>query len=126
MELLNTMRETNCSERQIVKDMVLMVAPFAPHFAEECWERLGSPTSVFDAKWPTWDEAMTQDSVIDVAVQVNGKTRSTVKVSRGALQDVVLLKAQKDDSVKRFTDGKEIRKVIFVPDRLINIVMGEE
>ena len=126
MELLNTMRETNCSERQIVKDMVLMVAPFAPHFAEECWERLGSPTSVFDAKWPTWDEAMTQGSVIEVAVQVNGKTRSTVKVSRGALQDVVLLKAQKDDSVKRFTDGKEIRKVIFVPDRLINIVMGEE
>ena len=124
MELLNTMRETNCSERKIVKDMVLMVAPFAPHFAEECWERLGGQTSVFQAKWPSWDEAMTQDRIVEIAVQVNGKTRSVVKVSRGALEDAVLLKAQKDDSVKRFTDGKEIRKVIFVKDRLINIVVG--
>ena len=124
MELLNTMRETNCSERKIVKDMVLMVAPFAPHFAEECWERLGGQTSVFQAKWPSWDEAMTQDRNVEIAVQVNGKTRSVVKVSRGALEDAVLLKAQKDDSVKRFTDGKEIRKVIFVKDRLINIVVG--
>ena len=124
MELLNTMRETNCSERKIVKDMVLMVAPFAPHFAEECWERLGGQTSVFQAKWPSWDEAMTQDRIVEIAVQVNGKTRSVVKVSRGALEDAVLLKAQKDDTVKRFTDGKEIRKVIFVKDRLINIVVG--
>jgi leucyl-tRNA synthetase len=79
---------------------------------------------VFDAAWPAWDEAMTQDRVVEVAVQVNGKTRGTIKVGRGALQDAVLLKAQKDDTVRRFTDGKEIKKVIFVKDRLLNIVVG--
>ena len=118
MELLNTMRETNCSERKIVKDLVIMVAPFAPHFAEECWERLGGQTSVFDAKWPTWDEALTQDSVIEIAVQVNGKTRGAIKVGRGAQESQVLPKAQNDDTVKRFLDGKEIVKVIFVKDQI--------
>ncbi len=123
MELLNTMRETNCSERQIVKDMVLMVAPFAPHFAEECWERLGGQTSVFDAKWPAWNEGLTQDAVVEIVVQVNGKTRSVIKAGRGSQESQVLPKAQKDDTVRRFLDGKEIVKVIFVKDRLINIVV---
>ncbi len=123
MELLNTMRETNCSERQIVKDMVLMVAPFAPHFAEECWERLGGQTSVFDAQWPAWDEGLTRDAVVEIVVQVNGKTRSVIKAGRGSQESQVLPKAQKDDTVRRFLDGKEIVKVIFVKDRLINIVV---
>ncbi len=124
MELLNAMRDSNCAERQIVKDLVVMVAPFAPHFAEECWERLGYPTSVFDAKWPIWDEALTIDHVVEIVVQVNGKTRSTVRSPRGAVQDAVLPRALADDTVKRFTEGREVRKVIFVKDRLINIVVG--
>ena len=124
MELLNAMRDSNCSERQIVKDLVIMVAPFAPHFAEECWERLGYPTTVFDAKWPTWDEALTIDNVVEIVVQVNGKTRSTVRSPRGAIQDAVLPRALADDTVKRFIEGREVRKVIFVKDRLINLVVG--
>ncbi|MDX2059766.1 MAG: leucine--tRNA ligase [Gemmatimonadales bacterium] len=124
MELLNAMRDSNCSERQIVKDLIIMVAPFAPHFAEECWERLGYPTTVFDAKWPTWDEALTIDNVVEIVVQVNGKTRSTVRSPRGAIQDAVLPRALADDTVKRFIEGREVRKVIFVKDRLINLVVG--
>jgi leucyl-tRNA synthetase len=116
------MRETNCSERQIVKDMVIMTAPFAPHFGEECWERLGATTSVFDARWPGWDEGLTVDQVVEVVVQVGGKTRGTVRVARGAVQDAVLQRALKDDTVKRFTEGREVVKVVFVKDRLINIV----
>ncbi len=123
MELLNTLRETNCSERQIVKDMVIMVAPFAPHFAEECWSRLGYDTSVFDAAWPTWEEALTIDSVVAIAVQINGKTRSTVRAGRGASQDVVLQRVKNDDTLKKFLEGKEVKKVIYVPDRLINVVV---
>jgi leucyl-tRNA synthetase len=83
------MRESNCSERRILKDMIIMVAPFAPHFAEECWERLGQTTSVFDAEWPRWDEGLTLDSTVDVVVQVNGKTRGLVKVPRGASESRV-------------------------------------
>jgi len=123
MELLNAMRDSNCTERQIVKEMIVMIAPFAPHFAEECWERLGGTTSVFEAPWPTWDEKLTVDPVIDIVVQVNGKTRATIRAPRGSTQDAVLQRAEKDDTVKRFTEGKPIRKVIFVKDRLINLVI---
>jgi leucyl-tRNA synthetase len=123
MELLNAMRETNCAERGMVKDMVLMVAPFAPHFAEECWERLGGQGTVFDAKWPTWDEKLTLDSVIEVVVQVNGKTRATVRVPRGAAEKAVLERAYREAAVARWVEGKAIKKVVFVKDRLVNVVV---
>ncbi|MBM4185896.1 MAG: leucine--tRNA ligase [Gemmatimonadetes bacterium] len=124
MEFLNAMRDSNCSERSIVKDLVIMVAPFAPHFAEECWERLGGQSSVFDAAWPTWDEALTIDSVVEIAVQVNGKTRATVRIPRGASESGALERALRDPTVKRFVEGKERKKVIYVKDRLINIVVA--
>ncbi len=123
MELLNAMRDSNCTERAIVKDMVIMVAPFAPHFAEECWERLGGQSSVFEAKWPTWDERLTIDPVIEIVVQVNGKTRATLRMPRGASEAAVLDRAKGAESVGRFVGGKELRKVIFVKDRLINLVV---
>ncbi|MFN0177803.1 MAG: leucine--tRNA ligase [Gemmatimonadales bacterium] len=124
MEFLNAMRDSNCSERGIVKDLVIMVAPFAPHFAEECWERLGGTGSVFQTAWPTWDEAMTIDNVVEIVVQVNGKTRSTVRAPRGAAEAGVLDRAKKDPSVVKFLEGKAIAKVVFVKDRLINLVLG--
>jgi leucyl-tRNA synthetase len=124
MEFLNTLRATNCSERKIVKDMILMLAPFAPHFAEECWERLGQTTSVFDAAWPTWDDALTVESEVEVPVQVNGRTRSRIQVPRGAAEDAVVALALRDQTVLRFTEGKEIRKRIYVKDRLLNLVTG--
>ncbi len=124
MELLNAMRESNCSERQIVKDLIVMVAPFAPHFAEECWERLGYTTSVFDARWPTWDEQLTLEPVIDLVVQVNGRTRGTVRVPRGASEEAAAARALADTTVQRFLSGKEVRKRIFVKDRLLNLVVA--
>jgi leucyl-tRNA synthetase len=124
MELLNAMRDSNCAERQIVKDMVTMVAPFAPHFAEECWERLGYNTSIFDGEWPAWDEVLTVDSVIDLVVQVNGKTRATVRVPRGASQDACVGRAVADPTVRRFVGAKPIAKVVFVKDRLLNLVVA--
>ena len=124
MELLNAMRESNCSERNIVKDMIVMLAPFAPHFAEECWEQLGRRTSVFDAAWPTWDEALTVTADVEIPVQVNGKTRSRVRVPRTATEEMVVARAIRDPVVAKFVDGKAITKVIFVPGRLLNLVVG--
>jgi leucyl-tRNA synthetase len=124
MEFLNTLRATNCSERKIVKDMIVMLAPFAPHFAEECWERLGQTTSVFDAAWPSWDDALTVEAEVEVPVQVNGRTRSKIQVPRGAGEDAVVALALRDQTVQRFTEGKEIRKRIYVKDRLLNLVVG--
>ena len=124
MELLNVLREENCREKRIVEDLVIMVAPFAPHFAEECWERLGHAASVFEAHWPAWDEHLTVEHTVELVVQVNGKTRSKVHVRRDAAEDDAVLAALADEAVRRFIDGKEIRKRILVPNRLLNLVVG--
>jgi len=124
MELLNTMREVQCHERRIIEDMLVMLAPFAPHFAEECWERLGHDRSIFFASWPTWDAALLVEDNIEVVVQVNGRTRSTVRVRREADESAVLAAAMADDKTARHLEGKTIRKRIYVPNRLINLVVG--
>jgi leucyl-tRNA synthetase len=123
MEFLNALREQNCCDRRPVEDLVVMLAPFAPHFAEECWERLGHETSVFEARWPAYDAALTVEDRVEIAVQVNGKTRSRVTVDRGAGEAAVVAAAQADETTARFTGGREPRKVIYVPNRLLNLVV---
>jgi leucyl-tRNA synthetase len=121
--LVGLLREQQCTEHGIVTDLVKMIAPFAPHFAEECWERLGHRSSVFDAAWPTWDEALTVDDVVTVAVQVNGRTRATVTLDRGASEDDARNAAMADASVARHLADREIRKVIWVPGRMLSFVV---
>jgi leucyl-tRNA synthetase len=101
-----------------------MLSPFAPHFSEECWERLGESGSVFDARWPAWDERLTVSDQTELPVQVNGKTRSKVHAPRGAGEAIAVAAAKADPAVQKFLAGKEIRKVIYVPDRLINFVVA--
>ncbi len=125
MELLNLLREEDCADRQVVEELVLMMAPLAPHFAEEAWERLGHATSVFDARWPTWDERLVVEDQVEIVIQVNGKTRSRVLVARGASEEAVATAALRDETVKRFLEGKQARKRIYVPDRLVNLVVDE-
>ncbi len=123
MELVNALREENCGERQIIADLVVMLAPITPHFSEECWERLGHKTSVFEAQWPGWDPELVLENTIEVVVQVNGKTRSRVTVSRDAEESFVTEQARADETTRRFIEGKAFRKVIYVPNRLINFVV---
>jgi leucyl-tRNA synthetase len=124
MEFVNTLRAESCTHRDMVSGLVLMLAPFAPHFAEESWERLGRDTSVFDARWPAWDESLVVEDRVEVAVQVNGKTRGKVTVARDAEEGVVVAAARGEEAVRRFTEGKEVRKVVYVPNRLLNLVVG--
>ncbi len=123
MELINHMKEAGCRDRAMIESLVVMLAPFTPHFSEECWERLGHTTTVFDAGWPTWDENLVVSDQIELPVQVSGKTRGRVMVNRGAAQAIVQALALAEPTVAKFVEGKEIRKVVFVPDRLINIVV---
>jgi leucyl-tRNA synthetase len=124
MELLNVMREANCAERTIVEDMLLMVAPFAPHFAEETWERLGHDRSIFDARWPTWDEALTVEDTVELAVQVNGKTRGKVMVRRDAGVREAVAAAYQDPTIRKYLkDEVVVAKEILVPNRLLNLVV---
>jgi leucyl-tRNA synthetase len=126
MEYLNVVRaEGRSPRRSEVEPLVVMIAPFAPHLAEELWLRLGHKESIFvGANWPKYDPQLAVADEVDIAVQVNGRLRATVTVPRGASEEEVKAKALAEDGVQRHTDGKQIRKVIFVPDRLINIVVG--
>jgi leucyl-tRNA synthetase len=124
MELVNALRADNVCDKGIARELVVMLAPFVPHFAEECWERMGHTESVFEARWPAWDEGLVVEDQIEVVVQVNGKTRSKVQVARDADEDAVTAAALRDATVGRFVEGKTIRKRIHVPNRLLNLVVG--
>ena len=112
----------------------MLVAPFAPHLAEELWHRLGHETSLFEravgpdgeriALWPTFDPAKATADQVEFVIQVNGKVRARVTVPRGIGEDQARALAMEDENVRRFVDGKAIRKAIFVPDRLLNLVVA--
>jgi leucyl-tRNA synthetase len=127
MEYLNAVREGGRrANRAEVEPLVALVAPFAPHIAEELWARLGHQQNLFAAaSWPAFDEARAQADVIEMVVQVNGKVRARVPMPRGTPQDQAQAAALADENVARWLNGGTVRKVVFVPDRLINLVLGE-
>jgi len=124
MELLNALRDHGVADRAIVEDMVVMLAPVAPHFAEECWERLRHEGSVLDTTWPTWDAGLLSLDRIEIVVQINGKTRSRIEIDRAADEETVVAAALADEAVRRHLDGKQVRKRIYVRERLLNLVVG--
>jgi leucyl-tRNA synthetase len=103
--------------------VVQLIAPFAPHIAEELWERLGHETSVFDGGWPSFDPALAAERTVTVAIQVNGKLRGTVVVAPDAGEDDVYAAAMADPAVARHLTTPP-RKRIYVPGRLMNLVAG--
>ncbi|MEK7381117.1 MAG: class I tRNA ligase family protein, partial [Gemmatimonadota bacterium] len=124
MELLNVIREHRVADRSIVEGLVVMLAPLVPHFAEENWERLGHHGTVFDARWPEWDPTCLVLDEIEVVVQVNGKTRSKVVVGRTVGEAEVVAAALADEAVQRSIGGGTIKKRIYVPGRLLNLVIA--
>ncbi len=123
MECLNHLRSGDRAvHRAEVLPLVQLVAAYAPHFAEECWEMLGHTGSVFDAGWPTFDPAMLVDNEVDLVVQVNGKVRGKLRLAADVTQDAAMAGAMADAGIAKFVVG-EIKKVIFVPKRLLNIVV---
>ncbi len=123
MEYMNVLRRgERVPHRDEVAALVQLAAPYAPHLAEECWEALGHTTSVFDAGWPSFDLAMLVDDEVDLVVQVNGKMRGKLRVAVDATQEQVLAMALADATVAKFVT-EEPKKVIFVPKRLLNLVV---
>lgn len=102
---------------------VIMLWAFAPHLAEELWERLANKKSIFLAKWPEYDEKMTIDDTIEIWVQVLGKLRWTIQISKDAAQDEVLKLAKENENVSKWLEWKSILKEIYVPWRIVNIVI---
>ena len=104
---------------------MILLAPFAPHVAEELHERLGATGGLFAAgRWPDYDASKTVEDFVEVAVQVNGKLRGQVSVPNAASAQAVQEAARNNRNVARHLDGKTVRKVIHVPDKLINLVVA--
>ena len=102
-----------------------MLAPFAPHIAEELWRRLGGKQSISGEAWPAWDDEAAREEEVELVIQVNGKVRGKSMVRAGLSDDALRKIALEDPKVRSFTEGKEIRKVIVVKGRLVNIVVGK-
>lgn len=117
---LSGMKSTN---RKAMDAITRVIAPFAPHIAEEFWHRLGHDTSVVDAAWPEVDESALVEDSVKYPVSVNGKTRFTIEVPAGSSREDVERTALADESAARWLDGKTPKKVIVVPNRIVNIVI---
>ena len=107
--------------------MTLMLAPMVPHLAEELWEKLGHTEGLWNAKWPYLGVdrvELAREDEVEIPVQVNGRVRGRVKVAAGAGEEEVVKLALADPGVAHHADGKRIVKKIFVPDRLLNLVVG--
>ena len=124
MVFVNEVNPSAARPRSVLEPFVLVLAPFAPHVAEELWQRLGHAESLAYAPWPPHDPALCVESTVTVAVQVNGKLRATVEAERGATQDQVQAQAFADERVKKYLDGATIKKVIYVKEKLLNVVVA--
>ena len=123
MEYVNELREHGAGSKELIKPLVIMLAPYAPHITEELWEALGEKQSVLQSEWPSFDERLASAGDVEIAVQVNGKLRSRLVVPRGMAEKEVVARVLADEAVKRFVDGNPLKKVIFVQDRLVNLVV---
>jgi leucyl-tRNA synthetase len=123
MEYMNVLRYNERTPHvHEVEPLVQLVSPFAPHIAEELWERLGHAGSVFDGGWPRYDAALAAEDLIEMAVQVNGKTRGRIQVTRDVTEQDAVAAALAIPSIAKFVTGPP-KKVIFVRGRLLNIVV---
>ncbi|MHB1865308.1 MAG: leucine--tRNA ligase [Candidatus Saccharimonadales bacterium] len=111
--------------QEALESLVCLIAPFAPHIADELWQQLGHSTSVHIDSWPKWDEKYLVKDRITVVIQINGKVRDELLVSVGASEAEITSSAKDKDKVQKYLEGKDIQKVIYVQDKLINIVTSK-
>ncbi len=109
--------------QEALEYMCMLIAPFAPHIADELWQQLGHSDSIHKDHWPQWNEQYLQDDTITIVVQVNGKVRAQLHVDADSTKDAIIAAAKADDHVQSYLDGKDIKKEIFVPGKLVNFVV---
>jgi leucyl-tRNA synthetase len=124
MEFSNAAGRWPSLPRDVARSFVLLLAPLAPHIAEELWARLGASESLAYAPWPSADDAYLQRDTLEVPVQVNGKVRGRIEIPADAAEAEVLEIAQSDANVQRHLEGHEIKRAIYVPQRIVNFVVG--
>ncbi len=109
--------------RMIVEEILIMLAPFAPHFTEEIWQKLGNDFSIHEKEWPKYSEEALKKDEIEVVIQINGRVRDRMMVSSDSDEESLRQKALTREKVLKYTDGSEVKKVIVVPEKLVNVVV---
>ncbi len=123
MIFVNELTKTEVRPRQLLEPFILLVSPFAPHLAEELWQKLGHNTSLAYEPWPSYDPTKLQETTVEVVLQINGKLRSKLMVDKDTPEQELETMAVADETVKRHVDGKKILKVIVVKNKLVNLVV---
>ena len=119
----NHMQKCDSISKNLIKELVIIIAPFVPHLAEELWSILGNKDSISYQEWPSYDESLIQLDNVTIAVQVNGKLRANIEVPKDSTEDFVVSEALSLENVKKFTSLGSIVKTIHVPNRLLNFVV---
>ena len=122
MICVNELGQQKCTNRELLKKMIVLIAPFAPHMAEELWEQMGGQGSVCDAEWPAWEESYLVENEVQLTVSFNGKARFQMTFPADATKEDIEKAALADQRSQHYIDGKTIVKIIVVPKKIINIV----
>jgi leucyl-tRNA synthetase len=123
MIFVNALGEAELVPRAVYETFLVLLSPFAPHLCEELWEQTGHATSIFSESWPKWNERLVKDELVAVAIQVNGKLRGTMSVSPDLSEAEALARARSQANVEKHLAGKEVVKAVYIPGRLINLVV---
>ena len=121
---IDSERAIALSMSEALETLILLVSVGAPHTADEIWESLGKEGFTYHANWPIYNEELAKESEVTIAVQVNGKLRDTLLVAAGTDDETLKSMAQASEKVLIYTEGKEVKKVIVIPGRLVNIVLA--
>jgi len=123
MECVNSLYKVEKLEKEHLETLIVLLAPFAPHLSEEIWQIFGNSESIFNHKWPVWDENLTKADKASIAVQVLGKLRGSFDIDRDSADDILVENALNIDNVKKYVEGKEIIKKIVIRNKLVNFVV---
>ncbi|WP_422122862.1 leucine--tRNA ligase [Planococcus sp. X10-3] len=124
MVFINEGYKADTLPKEYVEGFVKMLSPIAPHVAEELWEKLGHTETITYATWPTYDETKMVDDEVEIVVQVNGKVRTKMVVAKDSTKEQLETAALSDENIQKAAEGKQIRKVIAIPGKLVNVVIG--
>jgi leucyl-tRNA synthetase len=124
MICVNDLTSQKCHSREVLSQLLVLIAPFAPHIAEELWHALGNTKTVCDAQWPVCNEKYLVEDTVTYAVQFNGKVRFSIQVAAGTAKEEVEKLALENEGAAKWMEGKQVRKIIVVPNKIVNVVVG--
>ncbi|MFH1671408.1 MAG: class I tRNA ligase family protein, partial [Candidatus Portnoybacteria bacterium] len=122
MVLTNKIQEVGAN-KEILGKFAILLSPFAPHISEELWQTLGNKQSIFKQKWPKYDEKLIQEETWQLIIQINGKVRDKIEVKKGISEKEVKKIALESEKIKKWLGDEKSLKVIYIPNRLVNLVV---